>query len=320
MSASDIATSAAQSGDAIPVELDEIQIARKLADALDRAFAHGLWEHADRVATTASKFARGNPALCDRLARLRLAQGAPETALRLIESCAGANGSLRLLRIACLLQVGRNIEAHLELTQWSARSTAPLQARLMHALLELDMGDDRAAVEILLRNLRQIEDPRTLLTLALIGVVQDRREWAGQWADRARRVVAFAAAKPDADLLLGSIGLVDRQSEPSRVAPGEIEALAAEIRVCEDLIEPLAEAARLTDDHRLAGLINGAIARCKDERGDVPSVDQALKSLQRLIEAGGGDDLAESSEPVSGAEAIGFAGDKLAAQVRGHAA
>ena len=159
-----------------------------------------------------------------------------------------------------------------------------------------------------------------MLTLALIGVVQDRREWAGQWADRARRVVAFAAAKPDADLLLGSIGLVDRQSEPSRVAPGEIEALAAEIRVCEDLIEPLAEAARLTDDHRLAGLINGAIARCKDECGDVPSVDQALKSLQRLIEAGGVDDLAESSEPVSGAEAIGFAGGKLAAQLRGHAA
>ena len=37
------------------------RVARRLADAIDRAMAMGLWEHADRLAEMAAKLAPGPP-------------------------------------------------------------------------------------------------------------------------------------------------------------------------------------------------------------------------------------------------------------------
>jgi hypothetical protein len=61
------------------------RLARRLADAIDRAMALGLWEHADRLARTAASLAPGYARLAEPLARLRLAQGDPETAIRVID-------------------------------------------------------------------------------------------------------------------------------------------------------------------------------------------------------------------------------------------
>src|SRR4029453_17641159 len=147
---------------------DEREVARRLADTIERAMDLGLWEHAQRVAESAAQLAHRFPHLADRLARLRLAQRDPQSALNIIDSCAVRPASLRLLRAACLLQLGQRIEAQLDLQEWSRRASAPLQARYMLALLEWHAGDAHAAMEALRRNLRQIEDPRTLTALLLI--------------------------------------------------------------------------------------------------------------------------------------------------------
>ena len=149
--------------------------ARALADAIDRAMDMGLWEHAERIARSALRLAPASARLSEQLARLRLAQGRPETALTIIDS-PWAQGemyaSLRLLRAVCLVQVGRKQSAHSDLLRWSKKSTAPLDARLMLALLEWEAGDDHAATLSLLRNLKH----QTVALVVNFKRVQDVRQ------------------------------------------------------------------------------------------------------------------------------------------------
>jgi len=259
------------------------RLARKLADAIDRAVAMGMWDHADRLARTAAPLATGYPRLVEPLARLRLAQGDPETALRMIETCRTPPASLRMLRATCLLFLGSRTEAHLDLYRWSARASAPLDARLMLGLMERD-GKDASAVRTLLRNLRHLEDPRTLQALLLISTQRGRPEQAQVWAGRLRdggRSGSEGAAEIS-DLMLQSLGMpgLGAETEPTT---DQANALAMELITFEPAITTLTDAQQRQPHLPTAFLLVRAIQQALPDLSDRSSAMHALARLSVLL-------------------------------------
>lgn len=260
--------------------------ARALADAIDRAMDMGLWEHAERIARSALRLAPTSARLSEQLARLRLAQGRPETALTIIDS-PWAQGemyaSLRLLRAVCLVQVGRKQSAHSDLLRWSKKSTAPLDARLMLALLEWEAGDDHAATLSLLRNLKHLEDDRTLELLLLIATRQERPEQAQVWARRLRECSAYGAGSSYLHLLCDSLMLPQRRSqdEPS---PEQVDMLAMELIAAEQVIPALLAAQQLRPQPDVANLLYKAIEQALDDLADQLRAFEALARLALILE------------------------------------
>jgi len=258
-------------------------LARKLADAIDRAVALGMWDHADRLARTAAPLATGYPRLVEPLARLRLAQGDPETALRLIETCRTPPASLRMLRATCLLFLGSRTEAHLDLYRWSSRASAPLDARLLLGLLERD-GDDATAVRTLLRNLRHLEDPRTLQALLLISTQRARPEQAKVWADRLRTAGRSGSegAAEISDLMLQSLGMPGLRAD-AEPTTDQANALAMELITFEPAITTLTEAQRRRPHLPTALLLTRAIQQALPDLSDQSSALHAMARLSVLL-------------------------------------
>ena len=258
-------------------------LARKLADAIDRAVALGMWDHADRLARTAAPLATGYPRLVEPLARLRLAQGDPETALRLIETCRTPPASLRMLRATCLLFLGSRTEAHLDLHRWSARASAPLDARLLLGLMERD-GKDATAVRTLLRNLRHLEDPRTLQALLLISTLRELPEQAEAWADRLRAGGhgGSEGAAEISDLMLQSLGMpgLGADAEPTT---DQANALAMELITFEPAITTLTEAQQRRPHLPTAFLLARAIEQALPDLSDRASALHALARLSVVL-------------------------------------
>ncbi|TDJ57542.1 MAG: hypothetical protein E2O40_02740 [Planctomycetota bacterium] len=259
------------------------RMARNLADAIDRAVALGLWDHADRLARTAAPLATGYPRLVEPIARLRLAQGDPETALRMIETCRTPPASLRMLRATCQLFLGSRTEAHLDLYRWSARASAPLDARLMLGLMERD-GKDATAVRTLLRNLRHLEDPRTLQALLLISTQRQRPEQAKVWADRLRdggRSGSEGAAEIS-DLMLQSLGMpgLPLDAEPTT---DQANALAMELITFEPAITTLTEAQQRRPHLPTVFLLVRAIEQALPDLSDRSSAMHAMARLSVLL-------------------------------------
>lgn len=258
------------------------RLARRLADAIDRAMALGMWEHAERLAQSAASLARGFPRLAEPLARLRLAQGDPETALRIIDGCRTQPASLRLLRATCQLFVGDLAEAQLDLHGWSARASAPIDARLLLGLLEALQGD-ATAVQTLLRNLRHLEDPRTLQALLLVSIARGRPEPAQAWAGRLRTCCAGGAegGARAVDLMLESLGMagLPADAEPTSERAG---ALAMELITFEPAIQTLTEAQRRRPHRPTVRLLGRAIEQALPDLGDPAAALHALATLALL--------------------------------------
>jgi hypothetical protein len=239
----------------------ERRIARQIGEALDRAMELGLWEHAERVAATAMRLAPQHAVVAERVARLRAAQGDFQAALAIVETCGSRPASLRLLRAVCLLQLGRRLEAHLDLREWSGQASAPLQARLLLALLEWLDGDQRSATDSLLRNLKQFQDPRSLAALLLMAAAEDRPKLAAYWADRLAVVCAWNSGAPDISIVLRSLEMdgFDRSS----IVPTEaqVQTLATELLANEIVIPALVEAQRRIKEQREQDLVNPTARR-----------------------------------------------------------
>lgn len=243
----------------------------------------GLWDHAERLAASALRLAMKHPSIADRLARLRLTQGNPDLALAMIESCHKQTAGLRLLRIACLIQLGRKAEAHAELHRWSKRSAAPLDARLLLALLEWEAGDPEAARQAVLRNLKHMEDPRSLELLMLLALHQSRCEPAEKWAQRLRTCAATSPETPDIDLLFRSLNLslAHHEAEPPAV---QVNGLAMELVMAEPVIPVLVEAQRLQPRRSAARLLCRAIEAALPELSDRAAAFEALMNLEVLLD------------------------------------
>ena len=264
-------------------EAPQRRLARRLADAIDRAVALGLWDHADRLAKTAARLAAGYPRLAEPLARLRLAQGDPETALRIIDTCRTPPASLRLLRATCLLFLGSRTEANLDLYRWSGRASAPLDARLLLGLMERD-GDDSTAIRALLRNLRHLEDLRTLQALLLITTKRQRAEQAESWAARLR---AGCPAGTDhetriTDLMLESLGMPGLRAD-AEPTPDQVNALAMELITFEPAIATLAEAQERRPHMPTARLLVRAIEQALPDLSDDATAFHVLARLSVVL-------------------------------------
>jgi predicted negative regulator of RcsB-dependent stress response len=279
-----------------PRPVEDRSVARELAAALDRATSLGQWELAERIATQSDRIAREHPVLAERLARLRVARSEFEAALNIIDACHTQPASLRLLRTVCLLQLGRAHEAHADLLGWARKSSAPLQARLMLALLEWETGHHDDAVAALQHNLKQIEDPHTLAALTLMAASQNRTHMASIWAERLRTVCVALEQRPYFETLLQAAGFA-RPRHRIAATPENAAALGTELLAQEHLIPVLVEAQRLAPhqtaeaDTETARLLASAIANVVDEFEDTRT---ACASLVELHERLGEDDIAEA--------------------------
>lgn len=284
-STADIAPGAAS---ALPADADDRALARQLAAALDRAIDLSQYELADRLSQQSMRIAREHPMLAERIARLRAARGEFDSALALIESCQNVPGSMRLLRIVCLLHAGRRHEAHGDLLQWARKASAPLPARIILSILEWEAGRIDDAADALQRNLQQIEDPATLAALMLMTASQGRTHMAGLWAERLRSACITHPRSGLLETMLIAAGH-GRLPRSVQATPEAIAALATELIAAEHLLPALCEAQRLAFDAERARLLAGAI-----ERGLVDFDDQAaaLSMLADLHELMGERDAA----------------------------
>jgi tetratricopeptide (TPR) repeat protein len=257
---------------------EERLTARALANAIERAMHLGLWSHAERIARSAAALASRSPRLAERLARLRLVAGEPEIAINIIDGCPTSHASLRLLRTVCLIRLGRREEAHSDLLRWSRRSSAPLDARLLLAMLEWESGDEHAAAATLLRNLRHLEDRRTLELLVLSAVASGRPERIERWSTRLRHASAYGAGSPYVDIMLQSLSLAAIGLNTAATEE-QIAMLAVELQGAEYVIPTLVEALEIRPQLSVASLLYEAVRRSLDEFVDRA---RALESLARL--------------------------------------
>ncbi len=235
--------------------------ARRIALEIDSALGRGQWLRAERLTQSGARIMHTSARLTECIARLRLAQGRAETALAIIDAATMQSTSLKMLRMACLLELGRAGEAHLALREWSRKSTAPMEARRLLALLEFSAsemgagtGDRDAGLDALLHNLRQIEDPRTLALLILDAVAQGRREQAEHWAQRlalaARWTEEVGALATSPAALMETLGLdsaaIDRATPAASTA--QIETLAMELVATPGVEQALAVLVRVQEE------------------------------------------------------------------------
>lgn len=259
----------------------ERQLARTLAEGIDQAMNAGLWDHAERLADAAGRLAPDCARLSEQLARLRLTRGDAETALRIVEGCRTMPASLRLLRAVCLWLVGERIEAHLDLHRWSAKAAAPLDARLLLALIELRLGDVDRSIEALQRNLRHLEDPRTLEALILVHLLNDRPDQAEAWAQRLRCRRHLGDVAPEADPLLRSLGMpgLPDEAEPTEE---DVANLAMELICFEPAIDVLVAAQHSRLHLPTVRLLAPAIERALPDLNDASTGMHALARLSLL--------------------------------------
>lgn len=231
-----------------------------LASALERAVELGLWQRAERIARSAKRLAPDHPSLSEQLARYHFARGDAKTALRTIDACHLQTASLRLLRNICLILVGRTAEAQHDLLGWSRKTTAPVYARLVQALLVMQKGEYESARKLLKINLSQSENPLTLAVLVVICILEENFEQAHVWANRFYEANSWNEGPLDCDVFLKSLSL----SRPALAhVPSEdrIDTLSREILDCEEIIPVLVQAQRLQFESRTAKLLGAAIER-----------------------------------------------------------
>jgi len=273
-----------------------------LADAIDAALDRGQLPHAERLASSAHRLLPIAPRLVEPIARLRLAQGEPLLALDLIDTHGPTRDGRRLLRCLCLLQLGRTGDAETELTQWTRRSSAPLPARRLLALLRWSMHDNEGAMRLLLRNLRQLEDPSTLSTIFALSVARGRDELAGRWAQRLRQHIVTHPDDTMVRLLLDALGHHRADEGWPSASEAQVEHLAQELIAQPNVIPALALGCTLqqTTEQRIDLLIR-AIERAQPELPLNAGATRALTTLHQVREnmiasfAWSTDDMAETS-------------------------
>lgn len=257
-------------------------LACKLCDAIDRAVALGLHQHADRLAHESAQLARTQPRLCERIARLKVAHGDLETAMAIIDACETRPASLRMLRAVCLMQLGRKLEAHLDLREWSRRHATPLDARRLLALLEWELGDHQAALEALHRNLHHLPDTRTLQMITLLHAHAARPNQRDAWS---KALIEHAAASRDhatVEVLLRSLNI--HPSPPASAArPANVATLATELLAAEPLIAALVEAQIRLRQPQPASLLYAAIELAQPDLNDQAGAFAALARLALVL-------------------------------------
>lgn len=266
-------------------EDDERALARSLAEALDEAIALGRLNQTKVIAQSARRIAHRHPQLTERLARLQLAADDADAALDLIDACRERTDSLRLLRCACLLQSGRIVEAHQDLSVWCHHSSAPIEARQLLAILEWEQGDLDAASIHLRNNLcdARVVDDKTLMLLTCLAAERGSSDEATKWAERLRQATWRRDITPDVNILIQSLGV---NSVATAMAPTteQLGALATELLAAESAIPALVESLEMEFDPAIADMLASGIERGIDEFASPAVAIEALAKLNIMLE------------------------------------
>lgn len=113
-----------------------------------------------------------HPRLRELRARLALAEGDAELAVRLLEADPKPNARRRLLLALARCQAGRRIEAELQLRTWTRDRQCPSEGRALLAWMELEKENAAAARRVLTPNLRHGPDALTCQMLLLMDVAE----------------------------------------------------------------------------------------------------------------------------------------------------
>lgn len=262
--------------------------ARELAQAIDDALLRNQAQRAERLADSAARLAPTSARLTESLARLRLATGKPETALAMIDACRRRPSSLRLLRLVCLMELGRNAEAHLELADWRKDSTMPLAARTLLALAEWEAGDRAAPLALLQDNLAQVEDPLTLELLLVLSMLEGRAGLESMIAGRLERYSLYPREREELELLFIAMG----RPRPAIGEPpaGDLERLRLELVACEAALPVLVEAQARSFDAASGELL---VTAAEDVLNDLRDPALAIACIVQLHRFLGRDDEAQ---------------------------
>ena len=262
---------------------------RQLCAAIDRGAELNLWNHVDRLSESAARLSWFDAPLAERLAKVKVAHGDPETALAMLDRGVNSPASSRLLRIMCLLHTGARTPAHLELMDWSregsgagtAPSELPGVARLLLALLEWHAGDIESATH-LLHDVAHDTDEELMrwaqMTLVLLAAAR------GQWDRATTKAEALAESPcglfdPEIALMLDSLRL-GRPIDPEQQRQERIAQMANELPGSAHLIEPLVEAQRRHFETPVAEELYEALERALAHMGEHQAI--AVENLARL--------------------------------------
>lgn len=261
-----------------PIPTYRLSPGRWIATALDRAMVQDQWGQARRLVQTAGRLIETFPHVAEQVARYHLALGDPVQSLHVIDDSHVQTASLRMLRNVCLIVVGREREARTDLMQWVKRSTAPLCARTLHALLETGDGNYDEARTGLRRNLRHLEDPASLASIITLCIADDRQRQADHWADRFRKTMAGVPDSERYDLMLKSLHLAQPALKHLN-NPRHVQTLALELLGHEDIIPVLVSAQTIEFDPRTSRLLANAIERALPDLDKPQAGHEALARL-----------------------------------------
>lgn len=259
-------------------------VARRVVDAIDLAIDRGLPQQAQRLANGAMRLAVRFPRVADRIARLRLSQGDPEAALAIIDAQPNHSASMRLLRIACLIQLGQKAEAHLELHAWAQHSSAPPPVRHILALLDAAADDYAAAIATVTRDLQHGQDLAALELATVLCASQGRSQQAEYWAARLAEVSIADRAAVDVQLLCESLNLnIHRQPDQIQLAPKQLATLAMELIAAPQSLAILVQWQQTHFKPKTAQLIYSAAQRALPEMEESAPCYEALAHLAVLL-------------------------------------
>ena len=255
--------------------------ARELAQAIDDALLRNQAQRADRLADSAARLAPPSARLTESLARLRLATGRPEAALAMIDACRRRPSSLRLLRLVCLMELGRSAEAHLELADWRKDAAMPLAARTLLALAEWEAGDHASPLALLQDNLTEIEDPLTLELLLILAVLEGRAGLESMIAGRLERYSLYPREREELELFFIALG----RPRPAIGEPpaNDLARLRLELIACEAALPVLVEAQARSFDAPSCELLVTAAEDVLGELRDPALAIACIVQLHRLL-------------------------------------
>ena len=267
--------SSSASGDLDPARRSR---ARVLAIAIEDAIIRRESARARRLASQTELLLPHSLRLREAVARVHASGGRFGEAVSLLCSAPLRTQSSTLLLVACLLRQGRRREAHAQLRMLCQNdATAPSEARILLAHLEHDLGDNHAAVESLLRDLRHGESPRTIEQLVLLSAIEGRLDAARRYAARLEHAVGFRTSAGRIAHLLGSLSI--RPAIELVPAPQEMNQLAMEITVREEVIPALVAAQEIRPARSMVALLRRALEQALP---DLDARTLAMEGLARL--------------------------------------
>ena len=199
----------------------------------------------------------------------------PDEAMAMLEALPRPTARQKLLLQLVRCQADQKALAHLELAEWSHSDRCPPQARVLLAMLDMELGDFDAARAALRRNDRHTSDPVTHQMLALLGVVEDMPECV---RGATSVLVHTFGHQPLVRCWLTALGLSD--DDDLQHPPMEmIDQLAVELLSRPQTIAALVEAQRYEPDAGRIELLRRAIQRIVADLTDPLPAVEALAEL-----------------------------------------